>query len=388
MSFLRKYANILLLFGSLLICFMFGEILLRYALFSGFLKNRISPHYFANLHHDDNVYRLLLKWQLEGKKNEPMLPEFDPLLGVTGEPVTPKNPLGLVTNKEYGIENFTDKRVILCYGNSFTEGFTDYQYKIPQLLDKSIANVSVLNFGASGYGLDQMYLRLKTTIDHFNGPHVIVSVIYGDLDRCLYEVMHTARPYYKVADGRLVLKGVPIPADYNKWLERYPLKPRCYVWEGLNGLVRRVLDSKLGNEYLFRFHPSETSTRKNEKKLLVYKLIESIKQLCDSRNAKFTFIFFPNRQHILHEGWYQVFLREVLEELKIDYIDFTEPLREYVKASGIKWYELYPNSSHPDNKENIVIAKHIAEHLVKNYDEYSLNIIADSYAISTFESNL
>ncbi len=326
----------------------------------------------------------MLKWQFEGEDEKPMLPEFDPILGVTGETVTPENPLGLVTNEEYEIKNFTDKRVILCYGNSFTEGFTDYQYKIPQLIDKSIANVSVLNFGASGYGLDQMYLRLKTTIDHFDKPHVIVSVIYHDLDRCLYEVMHTAKPYYKVADNRLVLYGVPIPADYNKWLERYPLKPRSYIWEGFNGLVRRVLNSKLGCKYLFRFHPSETSTRKNEKKLLVRKLIEGIKQVCDSRNAKFTFIFFPDRQHILHEGWYRVFLRRVLEELKIDYIDFTEPLREYVKASGIKWYELYSNSAHPDKKENIVIAKHITEHLVRNNDEYALNAIADSSAILSF----
>lgn len=366
--FIRKYANVFLLILSTLFSFGIAEIMLRSLLFSDVFKNKISPHYFANLHSDDNVYRLLLKWELEGHEKEPIFPEFDSIVGFTAERVTEDNALGIVIAGKYTINEFKGKRTLLFFGDSFIEGFTDFEYKIPQLLEKQLDSALVLNFGASGYGLDQMYLRLRSIIDLFDKPHVLVGIIYEDLDRCLYKVMHAAKPYFEVMGDSLVLKGVPIPANYGEWLKRYPITIRSYVIAGLEGLVRRAFKSRLGIKYFFSFYPSQTKERREEKKLLVRKLIENIKQVCIARDSRLTFVVIPGTVNMIHKGWYEVFLREVFGELNIDYLDLTEPLRNYVKANGLRWYrDLYTNDAHPTEQENRLITNFIATHLTEHY---------------------
>jgi len=203
-------------------------------------------------------------------------------------------------------------------------------------LDKELDNTLVLNLGVSGYGLDQMYLRLRSVIDFFDKPHIMVGLIYADLDRCLLKVRQAAKPYFEVLGDSLVLKGVPLPATYGEWLKRYPITIKSYMIAGLKGLVRRALSSRLGCQYLFNFHPSETKERREEKKLIVRKLIEEIKKECDARDARLTFVVIPSTVSMIHQVWYEVFLREVFGELNIDYINLTEPLRNYVKVNALK----------------------------------------------------
>jgi hypothetical protein len=352
-----------------LISFVLCEIAFRALLFSDILKNRISPHYFANLHVDDNVYRLQLRWEIEGRENEPIFPEFDPIVGHTAEPVTEDNPLGIVIARQYTLDEFKGKRSLLFFGDSFIRGFTDFEYMIPQLLEEELDSTLVLNFGANGYGLDQMYLRLRSVIDLFDEPHVMVGLIYADLDRCLYKVMHTARPYFEVSGDSLALKGVPLPATYGEWLKSYPITIKSYIIAGLQGLVRRAFKSRLGCKYFFHFNPSETNERREEKRLIVRKLIEDIKKVCDARNARLTFVVFPGPVNMIHKGWYESFLSEVFGELNIDYMNLTEPFRDYVKRNGLRWYrDLYTNHSHPTEQENVVLTNFIAHHLTRLYD--------------------
>ncbi len=71
---------------------------------------------------------------------------------------------------------------------------------------------------------------------------------------------------------------------------------------------------------------------------------------------------------MIQDGWYGVFLREVFWELNIDYINLTEPLRNYVKANGLRWYrDLYTNDAHPTEQENRLITNFIANHLTEHY---------------------
>lgn len=368
----RNMANVLLLIFSTLFCVTISEIVLRFLLFSDIFKNttiRKTHHYFANMHVDDNVYRLLLRWELEGREKEPIFPRFDPIVGFTAEPVTEDNPLGIVIDRKYTLDEFKGKRTLLFFGDSFIKGFTDFEYKIPELLDKELDNALVLNFGVSGYGLDQMYIRLRSVIDLFDMPHVVVGLIYADLDRCLYKVMHAAKPYFEVSGDSLVLKGVPITANYGQWLKRYPITIKSYLIAGLEGLIRRARKTRFATEYFFNLHPSETKERRDEEKLIVRKLIENIKKESDARDARLTFVVFPNTFNMIHEGWYEVFLREVFGELNIDYVNLTEPLRNYLKTNGRRWYrDLYTNGAHPTEQENIVITNFIAKHLTEHYD--------------------
>ena len=366
----HKYVNVLLLILSTLFSFGITEIAFRSLLFSDVLKYKISHHYFANRYIDDNAYRIFLKWELDGRENEPIFPNFDPIVGYTARPVTEDNPLGIIIDRKYTVDEFKGKRTMLFFGDSFIHGTAvdRIEYKIPQLLDNILDSTLVRNFGVKGYGLDQMYLRLRSVIDFFDKPHIVFGLIYPDLDRCLYEVRHAAKPYFEVAGDSLALKGVPISANYGEWLKRYPITIKSYLIAGLQGLVRRALRSDLGVRYFFNFHPSETNQRRDEEKLIVRKLIEKIKTKCDTRGAPLTFVIFPDSENMIHEGWYRKFLRQVFGELNIDYLDLTEPLRDYVKDNGLKWYNLYGSGSHPDAQDNVMITEFIADYLIERYD--------------------
>jgi len=111
----HKFANVLLLIISTLFSFGIAEIVLRGLLFSGALNNKTSHHYFANIHVDDNGYRLLLQWELEGREKEPIFREFDPIVGFTAEEVTKDNPLGIVIDRKYTLDEFKEKRALLFF---------------------------------------------------------------------------------------------------------------------------------------------------------------------------------------------------------------------------------------------------------------------------------
>ena len=214
-----------------------------------------------------------------------------------------------------------------------------------------------------------MYLKLRSVIDLFDEPHVMVGLIYEDLDRCLYQVMHKAKPYFEVSGDSLVLRGVPLPATYGEWLKSYPITIKSYIIAGLQGLARRAFKSRLGSRFFFRFNPSETNERREGKKLIVRKLIEKIREECDARDARLTFVVIPGTVNMIHQGWYEVFLSEVFVELNIDYINLTEPLRDYVEGNGLRWYkDLYTNGAHPTEQENILMTNFIANHLTELYD--------------------
>jgi hypothetical protein len=321
-------------------------------------------HYFANFNVDDNAYRLLLRSELKGRENDPIFPEFDPILGWTAEPVTEDNPLGIVIGRKYTLDEFKSQPAVLFFGDSFIEGLTELEDKIPQLLDEELDDILVLNFGVNGYGLDQMYLRMKSVIDLFDKPYIMIGLIHPDLNRCMYEVMHSAKPYYEISGDSLVLKGTPIPADYGQWLERYPISIASYAFAGLNGLIRRALVTRWGIKYFFKLHPSESTTRRDEKIAICRKLIEKIKQKCDGRNAPLTFVEFPDHFNMIKEGWYEVFLKKTFSDLKIDHINLKPLLKAHLESNGLKWYkDLYKLNSHPDAEENKLIAKYIASYL-------------------------
>jgi len=364
----RVISNSIVLAISLIISFFVCEFLLRTVIFSDYFKNKINIHYFANYYESDNAYRLLLRNQLKGREEEPIFPEFDPQVGWTAETVTKDNPLGIVTDKGYTIDEYKDKRTLLFFGDSFIEGLTDINYKIPQLLDKKLDGISVLNFGVAGYGFDQMYLRLHSVINLFDKPHIVIGLIYPDIDRCVFKVMHSAKPYFEVENDSLVLKGVPIPANYGKWLRLYPITIKSYLFAGFKGIIRRILVSRFVKEHWFEFYPSESPKRKNEKKTICRLLIKKIKNECDAKGSKLTFILFPDRIDMIHKGWYEIFLKKTFTDLDVNYLDLTEPLKKYLDSNNLKWYsDLYRLRNHPDARENEVISGIIKNYLLNNY---------------------
>ena len=367
----KKLKNLAVFFCAVFIGLVLCEILVRIVLFSSCPRNLVRTnkhHLFANFYVDDNAYRLRMKWSLDGREGEQVFSQFDPVLGWTAVPRVRENPFGVVTNSKYSLSELKSCRAMLFFGDSFVEGLTEIESKIPQLLDAKLDRQVVWNFGVSGYGLDQMYLRVQEVIEYFDKPHILIGVLYQDLDRTIYKVRHSAKPYFEIMDDNLSLKGVPIPRDYNKMLESYPPTIISYALNGFAGGLRSLLNTRLGVEHLFMFHPSESLERRRDKEKICKKIIEGIKTECLKNNAALTFILFPHNFHMIHLGWYETYLKRLLRDMEIEFIDLKLPLEAYLKSNEIDWYtEFYTLDNHPNEVENAIIANYITERLHSLY---------------------
>ncbi len=101
---------------------------------------------------------------------------------------------------------------ILAVGDSFTYGdeVNDGQTWPAQL--QQLTGRRVLNAGVSGYGFDQIVLRAEQLAARYKPAVIVVSFIADDIRRTEMSRLWSAdKPYFVIEDGRLALRGVPVP---------------------------------------------------------------------------------------------------------------------------------------------------------------------------------
>ncbi len=101
---------------------------------------------------------------------------------------------------------------VLAVGDSFTYGedVGDLDAWPAQL--QRLTGRTVLNGGVSGYGLDQIVLRTERLMALHRPALVIVSMIANDVQRTeMRRMWWHDKPWFAIEDGRLVLRGVPVP---------------------------------------------------------------------------------------------------------------------------------------------------------------------------------
>jgi len=328
--------------------FFLFEGLLRLILFVDFfaIEKLRNSELYAHKYADENYFKLRKKWNQGHQRDYPLnvRVRYDPFLGWAPEK-TPENPLGVVEKLPYTAEK--SRPTILFYGNSYVEGETQLPDKIPQVLDKLIASHKVYNYGVSGYGVDQIYLRFQRSHPQFENPIIILGIYPTNLERSVLTYRQKPKPYFRQINNELVLKGIPPPEVTEAWKKKNPVTIKSYVLAYLQQLKQRLKRE----EHLYR---------QDEIKELNAKIIEAMLKEVKTHNLRCIFVIFGKGT------WRKDFLKENFKLYGAPYFDAYAHLEAYAEKHNLDMDQLkLPIGRHPSEIANVVMAKGIQEYLQK-----------------------
>ena len=266
------------------------------------------------------------------------------------------------TLKPWGIEDAGNRRQILIYGDSYIMCQNDSIRCFQDVLNADTAfnkNNFLVNYGVGGYGTDQIYLLFSKTIDKFENPFVIFSIMPNDMDRCLLSVRDGQKPYFEIENDSLALKGVPIDSVPAHFFEENPPKIHSYLWA-------RFTHSYLNPYYDSLPNDEETRTRimKLNKKIIL-KAYNEIKK----RNLQYVFLIFDELWN--EEGTWRVdSLQKFLAEQKITFINTGNLVAEDTSFTEYD-YARYTikGDGHPSSYYNKLVCEELKKYIF-NYNTY------------------
>ncbi|MBI5840473.1 MAG: hypothetical protein HZB19_10250 [Chloroflexi bacterium] len=142
-----------------------------------------------------------------------------------GEYALQANNYGFRSNHDFSPSREPGTRRILIFGdsNAFGNGVSN-EMRFPDILENSIPGVEVYNFAMEGFALDQQYLCYQEIGIEFEHDLIIIAPAIETIRKLTahYEITldehHIqrcyARPYFDLADGKLVRRNVPLPSGY------------------------------------------------------------------------------------------------------------------------------------------------------------------------------
>jgi hypothetical protein len=300
---------------------LFGRIPLARSLGARLRK----PALFCDGNSEDDFWKL--EYLLSAPEELHPAPHPDAHLGWTGENVMP----GTYENADEA--RLAGRTPILLYGDSFAQCTTASEECFQGLLERSdlAASHCLLNYGVSGYGLDQTYLMLARSIDRFadQRPIVIVSLLVdSDLDRCMLAFRGWPKPRLDVVGDELSSRE-PETLDPERYLALHPLSIRSYLVRLLasdgSPLPRAARDWVRGDH-----------RRIAEKQRINRRILIEIDRLLRARGLTCTIFLFHSEKFLGAQveatEWQEPFVRAVAGELGIPVIS----ARPYLFAAARK----------------------------------------------------
>jgi hypothetical protein len=344
----RPWARKLAIVGaSILVALVAAELLLRAALFSDarrFAHLRDANLYADNMS-DDDYWKL--NYLFGGKFQPPE--QVHPVLGWVGR-------FARDTYVHHDADKVGDRRPVLLYGDSFAqcvpevECFEDFLDADPEFSREHC----FLNYGVGGYGVGQILLLLQHSIDHYENPFVVISLMTEDLDRSILRVRSGPKPRFRVEDGRLVLDPLPVLPKTKDHYDQSPPEVPSYVLRWLT--YSDVLPYRVRNRL------RRARDRIEEKKLVNEMLIDALIAEVVKRKLDFCFlVFHPNASLLAaYDGrtiWRDEFLKRLLDDRGVPYI-WSEDLVPRPETRNFSRYILLDNG-HPTTEFNRLIAARI-----------------------------
>lgn len=214
--------------AGVLLALVIAELLLRCALFlpgekpARWFAAVRQPHYFASNETDEY-------WKLQFLLNPERAEEAsnaDPVIGWTWQ-VEPRTYRVLEKPPPDG------RRLVVLYGDSFAQCNTPPDQCFQAVIEESDLRdrYRMLNLGVGGYGLDQIYLLMRATIDSLKEEDPIVAIgilAENDLDRSLLSIRGLPKPRLYLRDGELV-QPEPVITDPERFFEEHSVGIASYL---------------------------------------------------------------------------------------------------------------------------------------------------------------
>jgi carbamoyltransferase len=181
------------------------------------------------------------------------------------------------------------KKRILVFGDSFTAGDgVSNKFRYTDLLQQSLPNIEIYNFGLPGSGTDQQYLLYKEYAPKFEHDMLVISVLVENIRRVnsryrYYleaegEMKVWMKPYFTIDGDKLVLGNTPVNpkpisvADLSK-LEKDNID-KGGRYQFLRKLVKKMGLKEVFQKFI-RFQPvPEYSKSSNQEWKLMKRILE------------------------------------------------------------------------------------------------------------------
>lgn len=295
---------------------------------------------------------------------------------------------------EYDIKKSSSARRIAVIGDSMTYGLgvsSDETY--PKLIEKKLCRgFEVLNFGVSGFGLDQEFLYLQEKAILFNPDIVLCGFYVGNdfFETVSSQVGGYEKPLFRIRDDKLVLTNVPIP---RKKILFYSTNGKASI------LIKKILRNKF---YAYGFlvdrlkiitYQMRNKINKSDLSIKditvkgrvipirgiynpddpankgVYQLIEKIIRemdiFCKKKGSKFCLLIIPSYEQMENNNNFpQRMLSDFCLENGINSIDLLPFFIEARRQSQKDVY--YKDDMHCTKYGHVVIADTFCDYLLKN----------------------
>jgi hypothetical protein len=323
-----------------------SEVIFRTLLFSevGFMERFRMPGLYVDYDLESDYWKLYNLFN--GKLKPPENPH--PLLGWVGD-------FSRDTYLHNRAPNVNGRKAVLLYGDSFAGCLTTQEECFQGVLNADAEFAEryyFLNYGVGNYGVDQIYLLLKNSLDHFHKPFVIASVLTQDVDRSTLSVRIGQKPYFELVDGELVLQGVPINPDPKDFFAKNPPSIPSYLfrlWIQGNGWPEQIRQYFKGIDEI-----KEKRIKINAKLLL--SMIHELRE----RQLPHVFLVF----HVDHAvanvnwiDWQNDLIEGVLRDNHEPYISAKEVIRKHLREHNFSVEDYYiRGDGHPSALQNKVLA--------------------------------
>ncbi len=198
------------------------------------------------------------------------------------------------------------KTRIAVLGDSFVWGMhVQAEERFTDRLQAMLPDCDVVNLGVSGYGTDQELLLSKRYFSRLAPDLVLLMFcVANDFADNAANAVNKGyyKPYFVVQNGRLVLRGIPVPTALGYYIREHPLPYSSFVLRRLASFYFQYRNPEIINTY--------SPTRE---------LISEIRQLCEQQGARFA-VALTQRSAQSQE------LEGYFKQQRIVYVDVTNDL--------------------------------------------------------------